>query len=179
MQHELSDERKSAKHPFVVCSHCSTSRLIKMGCIKLCGGVHTTQGLTPIKIPIGFCANLLVSVSVSVSGSANVPLTGDGSNGNAKFFKRTTLSNSKCFLKGHFVEFLIVYVFLVETIDHELNVVFFTLVGIVTCSGHEHKKEHIYLDEVYHFNVDKLFELLFTDSEFYRNFLNARKTFGK
>ena len=120
-----------------------------------------------------------VSVSVSVSGSANAPLKEMVQMEMLKFFDLTALLNTKFFLKGLSVEFLIVYIFFVETIDHELNVVFFTLVGVVTCSGHEHKNEHIYLDEVYHFNVDQLFELLFTDSEFYRNFLNARKTFGK
>ena len=50
-----------------------------MGCIELCGGVHTVQRQTPRQIPIGFCANLSVSVSVlvsvyPVSGSVNTPL---------------------------------------------------------------------------------------------------------
>ncbi len=48
----------------------------------------------------------------------------------------------------------------------------------MTCSGHEHKVDLVYLDEVFHLNVDQLFQLLFTDSEFYRHFLQLRKTFG-
>ena len=43
-----------------------------MGCIELCGGVHTAQRQTPTQIPIGFCVNLSVSVSVSVSVSSSV-----------------------------------------------------------------------------------------------------------
>ena len=34
----------------------------RMGCTELCGGVHTSQRQIPVHIPIGFCANLLVSV---------------------------------------------------------------------------------------------------------------------
>ena len=50
-----------------------------MGCIELSGGFHTAQRQTSTQIPIGFCVNLLVpvsvliSVSVSVSGSVKVP----------------------------------------------------------------------------------------------------------
>ena len=45
-----------------------------MGCIKLCGGVHTAQKQRPIQIPVGFSANLSVSVSVSVSGNVNASI---------------------------------------------------------------------------------------------------------
>ena len=37
-----------------------------MGCIKLCGGIHTGQRQHQ-HIPIGFCVNLPASVTVSVS----------------------------------------------------------------------------------------------------------------
>ena len=65
-----------------VCTHCPTPRptkkpIKKMGCLELCGGIHTAQRQTPTQIPVGFCANLVVSVSVSVSvsvlGSTNAP----------------------------------------------------------------------------------------------------------
>ena len=51
-----------------------------MGCIELDGGIHTGQSQTSTEIPIGFCIDLLVFVSVSVSvlrsvsGSVNAPL---------------------------------------------------------------------------------------------------------
>ena len=38
-----------------------------MGCIELCAVAHAAQRETPTQIPIGFCANLSVSASVSVS----------------------------------------------------------------------------------------------------------------
>ena len=59
----------------MVCSHCPTQRPIKNSLyIDLCGGVYTTKRQTPTEIPIGFCVNLSVSVSVSMmSGTANVP----------------------------------------------------------------------------------------------------------
>ena len=56
----------------MVCSHCQTPRPIKMGCIELCGSVHTAERQTSMQTHIGFCANLSVSVSVSVSVSASV-----------------------------------------------------------------------------------------------------------
>ena len=40
-------------------------------CVEWCGGVHTAQRKTPTQIRIGFCANLSVPVSVSMSGSVN------------------------------------------------------------------------------------------------------------
>ena len=43
-----------------------------MACIELCGGVHTAQRQTPVLI--GFCVNILVSVSVSVAVCVNAPL---------------------------------------------------------------------------------------------------------
>ena len=52
-------------------SHHPIQRPIKMSCIELCGGVHTAQRQISKQIPIGFCVNLLVSVSGSVSGSVN------------------------------------------------------------------------------------------------------------
>ena len=65
----------------MVCSHCPTPRPTKkMSCAELFEGVHTAQRQTPKQIPVGFCSNLLasmsvsVSVSVSVSGSVNAPL---------------------------------------------------------------------------------------------------------
>ena len=63
----------------MVCSHCLILRL--MVCIELCGGVHTARRQTSTQIPVGFCVNLLVSVSVAVSvfalvsGSMNAPLS--------------------------------------------------------------------------------------------------------
>ena len=50
-----------------------------MGCKELVLSVHTAQRHTLTQIPIGFCANLSVSVSVSVSDSVsdsvNIPLS--------------------------------------------------------------------------------------------------------
>ena len=45
-----------------------------MGWIELCKVVHTAQRQTLMQIPIGFYANLSVSLSVSVSGSLNASL---------------------------------------------------------------------------------------------------------
>ena len=49
----------------------------KMASTELCRGVCTAQRQTPTQIPIGFCPNLMVSVSVSgsasVLGSMNEP----------------------------------------------------------------------------------------------------------
>ena len=49
-----------------------------MSCLEFCGGAHTAQRQTSIQTPIGFSANLLVSVTVSVSvavsGSVKAPL---------------------------------------------------------------------------------------------------------
>ena len=68
----------------MVCSHYPTripiQRSIKVGCMELCGGVHTAQRQTSTQIPIEVCVDLSVSVSVSVavsvsvSGSGNAPL---------------------------------------------------------------------------------------------------------
>ena len=60
----------------MLCSHCPTPRPIKMGCTELCGGVHTAQRQIPSQIPIVFCVNLSIYVSVSVSSSVNAPLLG-------------------------------------------------------------------------------------------------------
>ena len=61
----------------MVCSHCPTPRSIKrpikVGCVGLlCVNVYAAQRQMPIQIPIGFCPNLLVSVSLSVSVSVSV-----------------------------------------------------------------------------------------------------------
>lgn len=48
----------------------------------------------------------------------------------------------------------------------------------VLCEGHEHQGFNG-LDEVFHMSVDQLFEYLFTDHQFYRDFVEARKTYGK
>ena len=56
----------------MVCSHCPIPSLIKkMANMELCGGVYTAQVQASIQIPTGFYANILVSVSVSVSDSVN------------------------------------------------------------------------------------------------------------
>ena len=59
----------------MVCSRCPTPKTIKgltkMGCIELCGGVHTAQRQTPIQIPTGFYIS--VFVSLLVSSNVNVP----------------------------------------------------------------------------------------------------------
>ena len=75
--------------------------------VKNYAGAFTIQTDTDIDSHWVLCLFITI-VPVSVSGSVNSPLTGDGSNGNAKIFERTALSNTKCFLKGHSVEFLIV-----------------------------------------------------------------------
>ena len=55
-------------------------RPIKMGCIELCGGVHTAPKQRLIQVSIEFSANLSASVSVWVSvsvlvlGNVNAPL---------------------------------------------------------------------------------------------------------
>ena len=66
------------------CVHYPTripiQRSIKVGCMELCGGVHTAQRQRSTQIPIEVCVDLSVSVSVSVavsvsvSGSGNAPL---------------------------------------------------------------------------------------------------------
>ena len=46
-----------------------TPRPIKMGCIELCGGVHTAQRQTSTQIPNGHCSNCIslgLGVCVSV-----------------------------------------------------------------------------------------------------------------
>ena len=48
----------------------------------------------------------------------------------------------------------------------------------VVCSGHSHLQK-MYLDEVFCIPVDKMFEYLFTDSVFFRQFVTSRKTYGK
>ena len=54
--------------PLTACPHCPAPilRPTKSGCIELCGYVHIEHRQTPTQISIGFCANLSVSVSVSV-----------------------------------------------------------------------------------------------------------------
>ena len=42
-------------------------------CVELYGCARSTQMQTPTQIPIGFCANLLVTESVLVLGSVNAP----------------------------------------------------------------------------------------------------------
>ncbi|XP_055958591.1 protein Aster-B [Patella vulgata] len=48
--------------------------------------------------------------------------------------------------------------------------------GEVACSGHDHL-EKLYVDEVFNISVDKMFTLLFTDTPFFRIFVESRKTF--
>ena len=50
--------------------------------------------------------------------------------------------------------------------------------GEVECAGHEHM-ELVGVDSTYNIPLDKLFEMIFTDSTFYSDFTKARKTFGK
>ena len=56
----------------MVCAHCPTPRPIKIAYIELCRGVHTVQRQILTQVPIGFFANLSVSVSISVSVTASV-----------------------------------------------------------------------------------------------------------
>ena len=71
--------RAKYERTLMVCSHCPIPRPIKMGCIELCGGLHTAQRRTPTQILIELHANLSVfmpvpvSVYVLVSGSVNRP----------------------------------------------------------------------------------------------------------
>ena len=44
----------------------------KMGCIELCGDVHTAQRQTLTEIPIGFFGNFSVSMSVSIYVSVSI-----------------------------------------------------------------------------------------------------------
>ena len=44
-----------------------------MGCVELCGGVHTAPRQTSIHIHIGFYVKFSVSMSVSGSDSVNTP----------------------------------------------------------------------------------------------------------
>ena len=75
--------RAQYERTLMVYSHCPTprpiNRPIKMGCIELCGGLHTARRRTPTQILIELHANLPVfmpvpvSVYVLVSGSVNRP----------------------------------------------------------------------------------------------------------
>ena len=57
----------------MVCSHYPIPRPVrKMGCIELCGGVHTTQKQTSTQIPIEFCVNLLVCLYVSLGDKSRI-----------------------------------------------------------------------------------------------------------
>ncbi|XP_064595531.1 protein Aster-B-like isoform X2 [Liolophura sinensis] len=49
-------------------------------------------------------------------------------------------------------------------------------IGEVICTGHDHF-EKMYMNEVFNMSVDKAFELLFTDSKFFRDFVGGNKTF--
>lgn len=46
------------------------------------------------------------------------------------------------------------------------------------CVGHEHQGL-THLNEVFYIPVEKLYEHLFTDSVFFREFVQRRKTYGK
>ncbi|CAG5123979.1 unnamed protein product [Candidula unifasciata] len=48
--------------------------------------------------------------------------------------------------------------------------------GEYICESQDHL-EKLYLDEVFNINIDTVFEYLFTDSQFFRNFVGSRKTF--
>ncbi|XP_005113135.2 protein Aster-B [Aplysia californica] len=48
--------------------------------------------------------------------------------------------------------------------------------GEYLCAGRDHL-EKMYLDEVFNINIDTVFQCLFTDSPFFRNFVGSRKTF--
>ena len=48
----------------------------------------------------------------------------------------------------------------------------------VLCSGHDHQGL-VHLNDVFYLPVDKLFEHLFTDCKFQRDFLAFRKTYGE
>ncbi|BFZ13804.1 hypothetical protein BsWGS_16843 [Bradybaena similaris] len=48
--------------------------------------------------------------------------------------------------------------------------------GEFLCESQDHL-EKLYLDEVFNINIDHVFEYLFTDSQFFRNFVGSRKTF--
>ena len=48
----------------------------------------------------------------------------------------------------------------------------------VVCSGHEHLDIDV-IESVYNFSVDKLFEMIFTDSQLYRHFTEVKKTKGR
>jgi len=47
----------------------------------------------------------------------------------------------------------------------------------VLCEGHDHKNIQC-LDEVFAIPIDKMFEILFSDSQLFRAFMEARKTSG-
>ena len=58
-----------------------------------------------------------------------------------------------------------------------LVVVVVVVGSLVECSGHEHNG-FTSLDDVFAIPVDRMFDLLFTDSQMYLDFIKARKTFG-
>ena len=60
---------------------------------------------------------------------------------------------------------------------HLVVVVVFVVGSLVECSGHEHNG-FTSLDDVFAIPVDRMFDLLFTDSQMYLDFIKARKTFG-
>lgn len=64
-------------------------------------------------------------------------------------------------------------------IVHILSVFFiFLLVEEVRCDNHDHPG-FVTLNEVFDLSCDQIFELLFTESDFYRDFVTARKTYGE
>ena len=50
--------------------------------------------------------------------------------------------------------------------------------GEYFCPGQDHL-EKMYLDETFTMNIDQVFEALFTDSQFFRDFVSSRKTNGQ
>ena len=72
---------------------------------------------------------------------------------------------------------LVVEVVLVVVVDVEVVAVVFVVGSLVECSGHEHNG-FTSLDDVFAIPVDRMFDLLFTDSQMYLDFIKARKTFG-
>ena len=60
-------------------------------------------------------------------------------------------------------------------IDDSVYVVYCCLIGEIPCGCSEHTGRTI-LNDIYHGEVETVFQLLFTDSDFYRSFLKSRKT---
>ena len=60
---------------------------------------------------------------------------------------------------------------------NNLSILLLYCLDDVQCTGHEHNG-FTSLDDIFYIPVDRMYELLFTDSQMYKDFIAARKTYG-